>query len=65
MKKTFSILAISTLLISNAYAADKMTVASAAPTKNVVSKQVASKAGEKAPISDYAIESFNATGLPQ
>ena len=67
MKKTISILAISTLLISTAYAADKMTVASAAPTKTVVVKQVApkSKSSEKAPTSDYALESFGCCGLPQ
>ena len=65
MKKTISILAISALLISNSYAADKMTEASAAPTKTVVVKKVAPKSTEKSQTSDYALESFGCCGLPQ
>ena len=65
MKKTISILAISTLLISTAYAADKITVASAAPTKTVVVKKVAPKSTEKSVYSDYALESFGCCGLPE
>jgi hypothetical protein len=65
MKKTISILSISALLISTAFAADKIVVANAAPTKAVVVKQAAPKSSEKSQPSDYALESFGCCGLPQ
>ena len=68
MKKTVSFLSISMFLVANAYAGEKIVVASAASTQQakvaVVKKAVAKKA-EKTAGSDYALESFGCCGLPQ
>ena len=69
MKKTV-ILTLSMLLVTSAFAGEKIVVASAASTqqvqsKRVVAKKVAAKASEKPATADYALESFGCCGLPQ
>ena len=67
MKKTVSFLSISMFLVANAYAGEKIVVASAASqqVKVAVVKKAVVKKAEKAASSDYALESFGCCGLPQ
>jgi len=69
MKKTVSFL-VASFLITSAYAGEKIVLASAASTqtKAVVVVKAAKpvvKAEKRAPIADYALESFGCCGLPQ
>lgn len=68
MKKTVSILSACMFLVTSAYAAEKITVASAAGAQSkaaVVKVQSGKKAAEKPARVDYALESFGCCGLPQ
>jgi hypothetical protein len=68
MKKTVSFL-VASFLITSAYAGEKIVLASAASTQTkavvVVKAKAAVKAEKRAPIADYALESFGCCGLPQ